>query len=760
MNKILFLTLVFAFNLYYGSASAEPSELATINGKPGTYLYVMASYAPLEYVSGGVVSIRDSRGKTIATGKTNTRGAFVVPLVVNKFKNLPLRVTITGGKIISQNGDLYTGPKFKGHLRGQITAPPQTSSTSLYVDFLTTAASAMTSKKISYEAGFKRVRDALGITPDESMSVLRYVNSHAGNLEIKREVAKAKGYDRLVKAFAGRVRDGDKIGWLKPSRESWDQMVSALSDAHLASDTAKPLTLGTTNETADSHALASNASAICAAPLSNGKESGGLSTESIVQFGVLAAKDLMAFVKVPGGGFVEGIVGMLFSGIPTGSDPTLKAIERVQAQLACISSQVLELNSEILDLSFKEAVQPALECKDSVETQFTIYRNKIEAAMPNDDGTSSAELDPSYQALKKQVDSWGPKSNLVDHCGYGSKINNMLFANNASGQASAWRQLNIKLQFDFIWYTQKETQQLQKFLAYWSTILYEEFVLTNEYHNYMGEFREAEKYAGADPQHLSPYCKFQPYGDYKNYCVFTNNINYAYPADLYSDEIAIPDTGNAVVPYPAGLPIGVGQLGLNLSYIVKNSSGRSNEYFAKTAAAAALAEWNDNVYQKVYRGCSEEIKKEDSVVETFDCPKTVRTNAYENDYWRLGSNNPDGQSPAAFLLSAINQSPRSEWKNLDPSGIDISFWTYDQWSHFVSISDQIQDKTLVALGSMVNRGEVWADCVKEDFDYFGAPLKCVPNQPPVMGVLLGRTWWEGASKATKYVPPPPTAYLP
>lgn len=233
-----------------------------------------------------------------------------------------------------------------------------------------------------------------------------------------------------------------------------------------------------------------------------------------------------------------------------------------------------------------------------------------------------------------------------------------------------------------------------------------------------------------------------------------SNINNAYPSDLYSDEIAIPDTGNAVVPYPAGLAIGIGQLGLNLSYIVKHSSGKNDEYYANTAAAAALAQWNLKVDQEVYHSCPEDISREASVVETFDCPKTLRTNAYENDYWRLTRNNKNGQSPAAFLLSAINQSTRSEWKNLESSGSDVSFWTYDQWSHFVPLSYPVQDKTLVALGSMVNREEVLADCVKEDYDYFG-PTKCIPNQHPIMGVLLGRKWWDGASAATQYTPPPP-----
>lgn len=752
MNKIILLTLVSAFILTFGSANAEPKEMATINGKPGTYLYVMASYAPLEYLSGGVVSIQDSRGNIIARGKTNTRGVFVVPLVESKYKHLPLKVTVTGGKIISQNGDLYTGPKFKGHLKGQITTVPKASGTTLYLDFLTTAASVMTSKKISYDASFDKVREAIGINPDESMSVLRYVNSHVGKLEVEREVARAKGYDRLVKEFASKVGNGDKISWLKPSRESWDQMVSALSDAHLASDAVKPLLLDASKETTTGHTLASDAPVVCP-PVPNGSVSSGPSTESIVQFGVLAAKELLAYVAVPGGGLIEGTVGMIFSGLSTGSDPTEEAIERVQQQLACISSQIAAVNEEILDLSFREAVKPALDCKDVAENQFKYYQIAIEAAMPNADGSSSSvKLDSSNQNLKKLVDYWGPTGGLVENCGAtGSKIDSMLFANDSSGQASAWQKLNIKYQSDFIWYTQAETQSLQRFLAYWSEILYKVFVLTNEYYNYYGDFKTAEILAGADPDQPQ-FCKYDPTGEYDNFCARESNIHHAYPADLYSDEIAIPGTGNAVVPYPAGLAIGIGQLGLNLSYIVKHSSGKRNEYYANTAAAAALTQWNLNVDQGIYRSCPEEIAEEASVVETFDCPKTLRTNAYEKDYWPLASNNPNGKSPADFLLSAINQSQRSEWKNLTSSGSDISFWTYDQLSHFVY---EEQDKTKVFLGSMVNREEVLADCVKDDYDYFGAPTKCSPDQHPVMGVLLGRTWWDGASTATRYIPPPP-----
>ena len=741
MNNKIFLVLATAVLALFGSAKAEESNLITINGQPGTYVQVMASYVPLEYVSGGIVTIHDSRGGKVAQGKTNTRGAFTVPLTLEKFKNLPLTVTVAGGRIISQSGDLYKGSKFNGRLRGKITTTPDSYDTPLYLDIVTTVASIGVYKKVPYDKTLGIVRHALGIDEAAPVQTLRYKNNYVGTSEMKGAIFKSKGYDRFAKRVAKEIRNGRRINGLTPLRVDNQANIQGANDFQLITQRDPIVANNEVHQTASVQSNSGELSPVCVAPLPDGNTDAGKSSSNLIDdFGVIGAKDLMNFVGIPSTGIGDEVVGMLLQGGSKGVDPTTEALKRVSQQLSCITEQLNYLVAQSEKLALSLAVEKAKNCSSHAKVQYHKYQRFVEQAMPNADGSPSRyPMDSSNPSFLVSLSEWGPGSSMDTQCSNGKIVNDMLFGDSGGGgQSSAWRQLNINFQDaaagGYYWYTQFEVQQLQQFLSYWSTINYDVFILQNEYDNYYGLYQNAQIRAG-NVSGNSFLCEPKTTPDTPTYCAYFSNIKNAYPANLYSDEIAIPDTGNAVVPYPAGLAIGVGQLGLNLSYVVNNLN--PDEYYAKDAAGKALKEWNSRV-----------IASGESSVETFDSPKTVRTNAYENDYWRLTQYpGPGGKTAASFLLSAINSSPTSQWSGLTSSGKDISFWTYDQWAHYVRNNN---DNVLVALGSMVNREEVWADCSWRHWTGY-----CQPGQNPVMGVLLARKWWEGASTATHYIPPPP-----
>lgn len=742
MNKKIILIIATCFLSPFGYANADTSNLATINGKPGTYLHVMASYAPLDYVSGGIVSIRDSRGKLIAKGETNTRGTFTVPLTLEKFKSLPLKVIVTGGKIISQSGDLYKGPKFKGRLRGEVNAIPNGPNTPVYLDVVSTVASLSVSPKLTYDKAIGLVRQTLRISSAAPIQILRYENNYVGNSELKSAIDGEKGYNRFVKRFAKKIRNGEKVDniSLSPAHDKGSFQAEA-NPADLTEVRSKY-----TNNKVLGQSEVGKFAPVCDVPLPNHDADDYQSSSTIIEdFGVIAAKDLMNFVGIPSTGIGDSVIGMLLTGGSQGADDaTVEALKRANQQLNCISAQNAYLITAVDELLLTTKVSVATPCSSEVQDQYYTYQGLVEGAMPNADGSPSKyPLDSSNPNLMATLPAWSPSSPMHTACGGGKLINDMLFGS-VPGQKGSWPQLNSNYQNvgggGYYWYTQSQVQELQQFLSFWSTILYENFVLSNEYFNFYQLYQLAKIAAGNDE--IDPLlCENGTTSKSSNYCAWVSNIKNAYPSDLYSDEIAIPDTGRAVSPYPAGLAIQVGQKGLNLSYIVNHLNARG-EYYAKEAAEAALKQWNS---MAVIGGTN---SKED-----FSAPKTIKENAYERDYSRLGYPNVrDGTSSASFLLRAINSSPISEWHDLNSSINDISFWTYDQWAHEVKND---HDQLLVALGSMANRGDVWADCSwRSWFDY------CEPNQHPVMGVLLARQWWAGASTATTYTPPPPASAPP
>jgi hypothetical protein len=221
MQKIIkhIFILIFILGPDLNILASEPLK-APISKNNVTYFQVLSSQGPLEYVSGAKVTIRNSLGMIIARGKTNTRGSFIAPITFKKLKHLPLRIEASGGKIITQDGDLYTGPRFTGHLRGVVTTAPSGHHTITYLDLLSTIASRVASKSIPYDSAMQLSRQSLRIGKNAPTNILRWRNKYVGASELDDEISKHINYDLYVKNLSLRIRKGETITELTPPRNT------------------------------------------------------------------------------------------------------------------------------------------------------------------------------------------------------------------------------------------------------------------------------------------------------------------------------------------------------------------------------------------------------------------------------------------------------------------------------------------------------------------------------------------------------------
>lgn len=712
-------------------------------GQQPIYIQVLASVGPLHQLSGAMVTLTDSSGSVVGRGKTNVRGAVMFSVTPTKAKKLPLTARTNGGYIVDSEIQEIRGPRFNGHLAGRITAISEQGHTIGYVDLLSTIAMRLSPGARNYLQALAKTRIAFGIGKTAPSSIIRYNNNHVGWLPLADAIGQKGGYDAYVKRSAKLIAAGGSINDLAPPRNTPKSGYTKpnVIKAKLASTSPYPQ---------------------CDVPLGDG--SNGLSSnESIAEFGVIGITQLLKYAGFPEIAEPFKEVGMLLVGGLTKS-PEEKAIEQVDTQLQCISSQLNYLTEQIGYLQFTTDVNTASTCSNSITTQYYIYQSLVEQAAPQSNGQPSTfPLDGSNPSFVSDVNGWGPNNGTASLTNCGQQINASLFGN-GGGQGSSWQQLNRNYQQIYKWYTTYEVQQLQQFMSWWSTIVYDAFVLTNEYYNFYQQFQNAQIAAGN--YNSSPtICNANSKNQTPTYCVWQSNLKNAYPGNLYSDEIGIYTSGISVNPYPAGLAINslgqatqaansLGQTGLTTKWIFdtfgSQSFGVPTNYPASTAYSASVGAFN--AIPLNHEGLP-------SAVETFANPQAYRNlNVVGSDLSILSSPGPEGISAGQFLLNAINQDASSQWVGLSPSSQPepgqtnqgITFYAYDsQTEMFVSFGFNAL-YTVSSSNNPVNPVSSKGTC--------GGYLPCTAPFPnSVFGVLMGRNWWPGAGQATNYVPPdPPT----
>lgn len=719
-DRIIIIVLLYIFT--------QTSAIAS-NSNEVKYLQIQASYGPLEFVSDGNVIVRDALGNVVASGKTNERGSFNVGLTPSQFNSLPLKVVVTGGRLVNYSSEKKIGKKFIGNLRGQLDGFNEAPWAILYLDLVSTIASTLESEGISYDVGEEMARQSLGINKGAPVWVLRFKNVYVDGERFTHVVSGSGGFNTFVKKSATHVKNGKAIVNLKPKKyKTRGSSLKAAKGIYAAGNMAL------TAAASDSVSLA------CSVPLPNNSGSGNSSTELVKEFGVIAAQGLLETAGAPKGVVTlgKGIAGMLLTGSGSGSDPALAALEAVQQQLDCISSQIAYLSDEIKGLGLQISLGTAADCENAINANYPEYAFLVDMG-----GTKP--LDNTNEALKDAVARWNPDSTAMSKCNYGTSIDNMLWGT-SGGRESAWQILNKKYQSEGAWYTQVDVQELQSFLDYWSTLLYQEFVLSNEYYNYYEKY-DAAKYRAGTSQDFAPLCRYGSTSSDPTYCAYFSNIHNAYPADLYSDEIAFYGSGLAVIPFPAGLALGIGPNEYNPNYIFDHkiyNGGVEAHYSPLDAVKASIA-----FIPPLVNGKSNCMFIAESA-ETFLCQRNRHELALRSDQL-MPLKNPGrgGIGAVPYLLNALQSTPFVKSQLLPE---DVGFFAADNVSVIKTFNGI---NSTIFTNALLNSAEVTACALNNSY------CKGYSLGKPIMGTLLGRMWWSGSAGATTYSPPnPPTESKP
>jgi len=506
---------------FLGALLAKPSK-ASKPAPPSqsvTFIHALASVGPLEYLSMATVSLKDSNGKIISRGKTNIRGSVVFYLTQDKLHNLPLKLIATGGKIIGQTGDQYNGPQFNGHLRAQISDVKQGKHNKVWMDMLSTSASVMQSKDLSYDAATSEIRAALKIGKGFPVKGLRYQNNHVGWTELQTAYKKNGGYDRYIQRLVDRIKKKEQITELTPTRytspakKTINTMAEVINNAINPTDQPTFLTTAQAEDSSSTTTATSSQFPQCTVPLGNTSSatSSVLSTDIISDFGVLGMQILLQtagnFVSTAASGVPTEIdeIGMLLVGGATGST-TASQLAAVEQQLVCVSAQLNYLSEQVDTVALQADLISSQSCADAVTQDYDTYESLVYNAQPygstapigitltsscypnqTSGSASSCPLNSTNSILTGALLDWAPTADLYNGtCAGPIGVNSLLFETQASGSTtlSAWQQINNNQQAKYGWYTALQVQQLQQFLSYWSTIEYNLFTLANEFDNW------------------------------------------------------------------------------------------------------------------------------------------------------------------------------------------------------------------------------------------------------------------------------------
>lgn len=736
----------------------------------GAQLRTWSYLGPRAELGRGRVSVRDRKGCVLLRGRTNRQGTFTAALPHARSLRLPLTVVVRDGRA--------AGRGFSGTMRARVFAVGG-SKPITQVGLVSTAASHMAKKQRSYSRAVKKVRRTLRIGAGSLSDALRLRNSDVGYRQLARHIRRTNGgFDAFAAKVARKATKGVRVRGLKPTSAT-------------ASGPRRKAQSATAAGTAPS-------TSVCSAPLPS---NGSTSDEVITDMATLGVSALLTYAGAkPTSSAASSITGMLLAPLGAQSTNTIteESIQAVSQQLTCLSEQINYLSAQVAELQFTVDVDTATSCASAVTSAYNDYTYLVNNA-------SQYPLNSQNTSLLADLPLW---DDLNDTCG--ADVNDMLFGT-SGGQLSAWQQLNENYSSGASWYTQSEVQALQTFLAYWGTILYEQFILTNEYYNYYGDWESAAANAGGtNPSGDSPVCSAGSGSDTPTFCVWQNNIGAAYPGQLFSDEIGMIDSGFSVNAFPGGMvapdPI---QTSSGTAVGIADTSSDANEKFTPTAmngawwynyflnfvsysnqsgggspatkfemdgtvdcsgsgcfptgALTKAPDWSTQTVDK-FNGQGTNPNDYGSAVQTFWNPQsTSRIPVNSAQITALSQAGPDGQSASEFLYEALNQTPSpypssyqsgGAWTQYDES--DATFWTSDT-SSFVQVAINVADndyiwtyKTELSVDAPLGNTAGYDEKSNDNV------VTDLPDTP-IFGFLLGRTWWPGASSATTYQPPaPPT----
>lgn len=660
---------------------------------------VWATVAPEEPLDGATVSVRDAKGRLVGRGRTNENGRENILLTTVDPSAFPLKIMTTGGSA--------KNVKFHGRLTA-LTSQVGAEFASVKMDLLSSAASLLANATRTYPRALSEVRQSLGIGKGAPDYVLQVKNIHVDKVRLSEESKRRGGFGAVVNAVAKASRNGRRFRSLEPISASKITQGIAQSDAKPSSSYQ---TVAAVDEGFKVETRASSASDVCSAPVGNGDEEKS-SKEMIYDVGVTAMFALGKYAGVPSAA-LEPVLGT-FLNFP---DPTADTLKEIQAQLTCISTQIVYLSEQFAYLSLQFSLEVAVECKTIVDPAWQSYRDAVAAA-------STYPLDSDNKTF---TDLWLPAWGKV-HQDCGSAINEALFST-APGASPAWRALAKMYQDKHGgWLNQSEVQELQEFLAYWGEMEHQQFLLRREFDTYMGYPQDIDSISGFNTADTSKCASGTTSTDIK-FCVWANNIKSAYPGDLYSDELGVMSNGRGIMLYPWSTTP-------NLTYEMRQAGITSRYGYGQIYSRAALEQQDSLILN---------TSENNTAVETFSNPRVKRKYMTASDQASAFLNYQD--DVIQIYLNRTNEDPNSPWKGKDAK--DIAASIYESYSNY----DQ--------LGGSANRLEpgLFLNNLDSQMIYC-YPDYCSNSSTKKsslikIGVLLGRSWWPGSSKAATYTPPPP-----
>jgi len=727
--------LLFTVMMPWGSSCAniasveEVSISTTAVDRINPLVHVWASAGPLAYLSHARIKIRNAHGHVIGRGVTNSRGTLTTRIKDSSKLVKPLSFEASGGRML--------GKPFRGRLLAEVDRMDFSSSV-VFLDILTTTARMLEGEGFAYAEALQAVRKTLGIPQAMPADILRVPNVYVDWERLKGEMKRYGGLGRVLKRVHDSARAGESYTGLAPEDRPF---VNSVEVAVKSNGTVSPQTTST----------------VC----QGGASSPGNTSNSLIEdIGAAAMKDLGRYAGVPATAS-EIVVGKVF-GIKDESMESLEdAIKAVQQQLDCISAKIDYLSTQIAYLQIDVKLINAEACKSVIDPAWTNYEYAV-----NNYPSSNASQAIKDEFKRSLEGVWLPQwQNLATTCG--AAINNALFVKTAQSEP-AWN-LYYTSYYNLRsgWYYPGDVQSMQAFLASWSNLTYEYFVMTNEHYDYYGYLSAAKSSAGYKESN-SNYCHEQTSSSTSNFCVWANNISQAYPPSLYSDELAIARTGLAINAVPGiaepGSPYSYcGYLGcygppipMRLLDAYEIAEYPSEASWGSLFSPSHLTRFNSKPLN---------TSTENSAVETYEKPRAYRDRYVMNsDITELSSYEAEVRD---FFFNALTNAAyvsNNLWQGITSS--QVSFGGIESVAKINKDSmgqPDFWDVTIIPNGQ-INNFKSKSYCM---YGYsasgmtVGIPCNDSLSTPPhpTLGIMLGRSWWPASAGAANFSPPDPRCYM-
>lgn len=793
-TRLLCAVVLAATVVVLGVSSASAATIQPIANSKMNLNKVVQTWAyagPRVRLKGAKITIADRTGRVLQVGKTTRNGNYMFDLSRVKSIKLPLTITTSGGRLV-------TGRTFDGHLTSRVFALGLKRGV-VQTSLISTAASKLATKRAAYARATARVRATLGIPKTAYPWVLGLGNLSVGYRQLAVAARRAGGFDALATDVAALAKAGKRLKGLRPaSLTASGPFASKPNRKPRQSSTSVPCGEpgATSTCTWPSSAVAETNCGMSGLT----SDSGTSSTELLTDVGTVAMSGLLKYAGAPSAA-ASSLSGMVFTAVGAGGTAKSSDVQTAYNYANCILEIVGAIENQLDAVGLTVTIATATSCQNQLtgETGWYAYQTVLGDAdqFPIDSSNTALMGTPATSvapAVTGYLTDW---QTINTSCG--NAIPNMLWG--TASNSGGWPEMLAAQSAGGAWIGQAQVQNLQNFLSYWGSLAYYQFALQNEVYNWVGagpgqpEAESAQILSGADFSQGAPYtnasgqtvCAKNVTASSPSYCAQANNIAQAYPADVYSDEIALMGTGITINTVPAGIkappaipsPIGSTTLAYLSNPNYKNTSAAGKGSYSPTALNPA---WFYNYYLNYtpnttagsnqlrffmnggtvqciennvgkcpmsttaqtlgfdglaldyFNGLGVNPNGYGSAVETYDNPQTIgRGLAQSADISALKSNGPGGTTSLTALYNAVNQTPNGgtgAWSSIT-SG-QVVYFVQDSGYFTAEVPG---DANLTWEGALGANKSGWENTVSD-----------IPSTP-VFSVLTKRTWWSGSATA-------------